>query len=59
MSKKVPKWTIYNKIKRSENGTTAKIKLGSGRIAKQMNKRALDIDQIRVCKLLKKELNFI
>jgi len=41
MTEKVPKRTIFNIIKRGENGISAKRKLGSERRAKKMNKRAL------------------
>ena len=50
MSEKVPKRTIYNIIKRAENGISARRKLESGRIAKKMNKRAL--------KSFKKDISF-
>ena len=39
---KVPERTIYGIIQRAENNITAKRKHGSGRIAKKMNKRALN-----------------
>ena len=39
---KVPERTIYGIIQRAENNITAKRTHGSGRIAKKMNKRALN-----------------